>query len=506
MSKFNQANTLAKAFSANGNLQYVKPEKEQLYELVVNTLYGRDTFYETTDAKAQRLSALVAKLVASNEFNFLANLAVHARHEMNVRNMPVMLVDQTVKALKAQGKNFAGTRTLVSQVVGRVDQITDLLALLGDKAKMPMALKRGLSDAFNKFSEYQFAKYNRAGKVTLKDAMRIVHPVPKDVDMSILFDKIMKGNLSTPDTWEVALSRDGNTKEVWEGLIDRKVLGYQATLKNLRNMLNAGVSADHQRQVAKYIVDFAASSKSLPFEFLASMEAIKSLGSQILNNALIEAMDASVVNVPSLGNKVLVLLDTSGSMGFMEGRAVKNASFLSAVLASASKNCEKFTLISFASNARRHTINTSERVFSTYEKLVKASGGGSTDFLAGLIEATKDGVEYDTVIVLTDNEMDSFKHSYNVGNFQKQATRVIIDCSASETSIASPYAGWHHLAGWSPNMFRYLDAVREGTSMVEMLSQPFSSMLMKRELASRRWSSKEVPTSNVPKAGLTHSD
>jgi len=214
MSKFNQANTSPKALSANGNLQYVKPEKQQLYELVVNTLYGRDTYYESTDDKAKRLSTIVTKLVADGELDFLANLAVHARHEMNVRNMPVMLVDQTVKALKNQGKNFAGTRTLVSQVVGRVDQITDLLALLGTKTKMPMALKRGLSDAFNKFNEYQFAKYNRAGKVTLKDAMRIVHPVPRDVDTSILFDKIMKDTLETPDTWEVALSRVGNTKEV----------------------------------------------------------------------------------------------------------------------------------------------------------------------------------------------------------------------------------------------------------------------------------------------------
>jgi hypothetical protein len=173
-------------------------------------------------------------------------------------------------------------------------------------------------------------------------------------------------------------------------------------------------------------------------------------------------------------------------MGMGGGLAVKNASFLSAVLASASKNCEKFTLVSFASSARRHAINTSERVFSTYEKLVKASGGGSTDFHAGLIEASRDGVQYDTVIVLTDNEVDSFRHTYNVGNFQKQATRVIINCEASETSIASPYAGWHHLAGWSPNMFRYLDAVREGTSMVEMLSQPFSSTLMKRDLEARK--------------------
>jgi len=506
MSKFNQANTSPKALSANGNLQYVKPEKQQLYELVVNTLYGRDTYYESTDDKAKRLSTIVTKLVADGELDFLANLAVHARHEMNVRNMPVMLVDQTVKALKNQGKNFAGTRTLVSQVVGRVDQITDLLALLGTKTKMPMALKRGLSDAFNKFNEYQFAKYNRAGKVTLKDAMRIVHPVPRDVDTSILFDKIMKDTLETPDTWEVALSRDGNTKEVWEGLIDRKVLGYQATLKNLRNMLNAGVSTDHQRQVAKYIIDFAASSKSLPFEFLASMEAINSLGSQILNNALIEAMDASVVNVPSLGNKVLVLLDTSGSMRFDNNLAIRNASFLSAVLSSSSKNCEKFTLITFASQAERQPVNTSERVFSTYEKLFRNSNGGSTNFLSGLQEAESDGEQYDTIIVLTDNEMDDFKRTRSLSHFQPQATKVIINCAASTTSVAPIYSGWIHLAGWSPNMFRYLDAVREGTSIVQMLSQPFSTFLMRHDLESRRISSKEIAKSNVPKAGLVHSD
>jgi len=488
MSKFNKV--LSKPLSANGNPQYAKSEKEQLYELVVNTLYGRDTFYETTDEKAVRLHSLVNTLVNKSELDFLANLAVYARYDMNMRNMPIMLVDAFIKSLKAKTTEFAGTRLLVKEVVGRVDQITDLLALLGDKTKIPMALKRGLSDAFNKFNEYQFAKYNRKGKVTLKDAMRIIHPVPKDEDTSALFSRIMTDTLATPDTWEVQLSKHGNTKEVWEGLIERKVLGYQATLKNLRNMICADISVKAQRQVADYIVSNALRSKSLPFEFLAAMEAIEELDNIIFSNAIIDAMDATICNVPSLGDKVLVMLDTSGSMFFDRGLAVKNSSFLSAVLATASKNSEKFSLVRFASEATFTHVNTGEKVYSTYRNLIKNAGtGGSTNFEAALAIVNHKNYDYDTVIVLTDNEIDDFRCLNTITTFQPKATKIVINCAASQTSIAPPAKGWHMLAGWSPNMFKYLDALREGESVVKMLSRPFTG----------RCSSTQLNSSNLPK-------
>lgn len=475
MTQFNKSNKTQLQYSKNGNLQYAKSVKQQAYELVVNSLYGCDTFYESSDEKVVRMREVFSQLVSKGELDFLANLLVFARTEMHMRNMPIMGLSIFIDELRNQHRAFKGVRKLVPEVVQRVDQITDLLALLPSKAKMPMALKRGLSDAFNKFNEYQFAKYNRKGKVTLKDALRIVHPVPKDEDQSYIYQKIMANELQTPDTWEVELSAKGNTKEVWEGLIDRKVLGYQAILKNLRNMLV--VSDQHKRVVADYITSKALNSKSLPFEFLAAMKAIEAQGCQIFNTALIKAMDLTVANVPKLGNKVLVLLDTSGSMTFSGGNNTQSAAelscFLTAVLAKSSANAGTFDVVNFSSNAKWKHINTYNSVYSIYQKLLASVGGGSTNFEAALdLGSTR---EYDTVFCLTDNEIDDFNYRGRgaAENFQKDAERYIINCAASTSSPLPPHSGWHALAGWSTNMFKYIEAMRNGESMVERLSRPF---------------------------------
>ncbi len=135
MSRFNQANTLQKAISKNGNVQFQKSLKQQAYDLVVNSLYGRDTFYESTSDKAVRLHKIVAELVANGEEVFLANLMMFARNEMHIRNMPVLGTMLLIGELYGQKRTFPNTRNLVSEVVQRVDQITDMLALMSTKTK-----------------------------------------------------------------------------------------------------------------------------------------------------------------------------------------------------------------------------------------------------------------------------------------------------------------------------------------------------------------------------------
>ena len=46
------------------------------------------------------------------------------------------------------------------------------------KKKLSAQVKKGLAQAFAKFDEYQFAKYNRDGDVKLRDVMFLCHPKP----------------------------------------------------------------------------------------------------------------------------------------------------------------------------------------------------------------------------------------------------------------------------------------------------------------------------------------
>lgn len=154
------------------------PEME-LYSAVV-TAGLSDNFYEKSDTRLARIQELMLK----NNPEYVAKLAVYARNEMYMRSVPMVLA---VELAKANSGNAVVSKT-VNGVVKRADEITELLAYYqlannrnGVKKlnKLSKQIQKGLSEAFNRFDEYQFAKYNRATEVKLRDALFIVHPKAK---------------------------------------------------------------------------------------------------------------------------------------------------------------------------------------------------------------------------------------------------------------------------------------------------------------------------------------
>ena len=53
-----------------------------------------------------------------------------------------------------------------------------------------------------------------------------------------LTDKVYNDTLEIPYTWETELSSKGNTKEVWDELVNSGKLPIMATIRNLRNILD----------------------------------------------------------------------------------------------------------------------------------------------------------------------------------------------------------------------------------------------------------------------------
>ena len=103
---------------------------------------------------------------------------------------------------------------------------------------MPLSgqVKKGLAAAFPKFDEYQLAKYDRGGPIKLRDVLFLCHAKPRDAAQAGVWKKLIWGRLTTPDTWEVALSSGADKREAWERLLRENKLGALALLRNLRNM------------------------------------------------------------------------------------------------------------------------------------------------------------------------------------------------------------------------------------------------------------------------------
>ena len=278
------------------------------------------------------------KLIAKSDPAFVAQLAVYTREQMYLRSVPLVLAVELAKI--HQGDDLLSR--LVARIVQRADEITELLAYyqlanarvdLKKLNKLSKQIQKGLAMAFNKFDEYQFAKYNRQTEIKLKDALFLVHPKAKDKNQQELFDKIVADNLEVPYTWEVELSALGQQKfdsdmmrkvaiqDKWEELIESGKLGYMALLRNLRNMLQAEVRSGFIKSVAERLADKyqVAKSKQLPFRFLSAyreLKTVKSTDTVIILNALEKAILASAVNLKGFDSntKVLIACDTSGSM------------------------------------------------------------------------------------------------------------------------------------------------------------------------------------------------
>lgn len=310
----------------------LSPEWE-LYTAVVTSGLN-DSFYESTSARLGNIRNLIVR----NDPEFVARLAVYTRTRMNMRSIPLVLA---VELARIHRGDSIVCKT-VADVVRRADEITELLAYyqqVNDRKemkklnKLSKQIQNGLKEAFNRFDEYQFAKYNRDTEVKLRDALFLVHPKAKSEEQQAVFNKIVSNSLETPYTWETELSALGQIdfvtekarkeafQQKWEELIDSGKVGYMALLRNLRNLLAANVSEAHVAKVCKLMSSPEAvrRSKQLPFRFLSAYREISNVDSvyapRILD-ALEQAVAVSAERIKGFDSDTRVLLacDVSGSM------------------------------------------------------------------------------------------------------------------------------------------------------------------------------------------------
>lgn len=486
-------------YSKEGNLQYTKEPLQHLYELTVSTLVGKDTFYRSNNELIKDTIKEIQTAVEMGAYDFIANLAIHARTQMDIRFMPIILVVQFAKILadkrqavqNAKDFNYPHMRQLVCDVIQRADQITDMYAyaleVFGSKNQIPMAIKRGVADAFNKFNEYHFAKYNRNGSVKLRDVLRIVHPRAKSEKQGFIFEKIVKEILESPYTWEVEFSKNGqlpkskrkSKKQIWTELLISNKLGYMALLRNLRNIISAGVDDEIlELHVANVISDpvRVAESRQFPHAFVLAYKAAASVNApHKLLCAIEEALELSCKNIPQLGKRVALFVDSSGSMQHPSHNSpADHASVLAAALAKANSKAWDLRIYYFDTTARRIDINTDNSVLALARQLREQSKGGSTKIEEAFRLMNKEEYMPDALIVLSDMEVApcNLNTHYN-SNEEHDCVKIAINLNSSSTSPLSRRNGWHQMAGWSDKMFLFIPAMHEKKSIVDLLNVPY---------------------------------
>jgi len=169
-------------------------------------------------------------------------------------------------------------------------------------------------------------KYFGNGKVKVSNLVNICHPTPKDEAQRLMFKQVLENTL--PNIATAQTVNAGSTGEVraqnYAAMLKERKLGYMALLKNLKNMLEAGVDDETVDNMCTLLRNKNAVLKSrvLPFRFTQAYFMVDSMSidrfkSQKLLKAIEDGfvLSSGNIGIASGNEKVAILLDESGSMG-----------------------------------------------------------------------------------------------------------------------------------------------------------------------------------------------
>ncbi|MDU0372713.1 TROVE domain-containing protein [Hymenobacter endophyticus] len=516
--RFNQLLPTTPVLNHAGAPAYALTPALELYAAVA-TAGLSNQFYEKADTRLARLRVLVAQ----NEPLFVAQLAVYAREKLYLRSVPLVLAVE----LARRHQGTALVSRLVARVVQRPDEITELLAYYaaangrsGPKTlgRLSKQVQKGLALAFNKFDGYQLAKYDRAGAVRLRDALFLVHPRAQDDARQALFDQLVAGSLPTPYTWETELSALGQAafataderaaafRRKWTELIGSGKLGYMALLRNLRNILEAGVPPEALAQVCATLADArqVARSKQLPFRFLAAYREVKVLEAGLVNATLaalglrqnptapvLEALEAAIghstANLPGFGpeSRVVVACDVSGSMQQpVSARSRVLLYDVGLVLGMLLQSrCQNVVTGIFGDTWKRIGLPRGQ-VLRNVQELYKHEGevGYSTNGYLVIEDLRRRREVVEKVMIFTDCQL--WNSHFNGSSLAKewaeyrrtvapQARLYFFDLAGHGTTPVQthPEHGAYLIAGWSDKIFDVLTALENGGSALTEIEQ-----------------------------------
>jgi len=440
-----QADVKTVAMTHEGATAAQISDRLTLRRSVMSCLLWEDSFYES----GQDIAARVQTLALGQPANVVAALAIEAREEMHLRHVPLLLLS----CLARTGSGSRLVSETIARVIQRADEITELLAIHAKregvavskiKPKISAQMKRGIAKAFDKFDEYQLAKYNRETPIKLRDALFLAHPKPGEV-RDALYKRLIAGELQTPDTWEVALSAGSDKKETFERLIKERKLGYLALLRNLRNMEQAGV--DEALVKAAILARKGGADRVLPFRYVAAARAAVSY-----EEALDAALIASIGEAPMLKGRTIVLVDVSGSMHVaLSQHGDMTRIDAAAALASLIKS-EEIEVWSFSDNLVRvpHRYG-----MGGIDAVRHSQSHGGTQLIAALHEL-KDRY-CNRLIVISDEQAHWDWQNREVPKDLKM-TAYMINVASFQHGVG--YGdGWTHIDGWSDSVIRYIVAI-----------------------------------------------
>ncbi|MBB4764495.1 TROVE domain-containing protein [Amorphoplanes digitatis] len=416
--------------------------RAELFLLGVSNMVGEDTFYEGAADRDDRFRALVAAVAVADP-DWFARFVRWLRTGAMLRSASVVAALEGARAQVAAG--IPGSRATVDAALQRADEPGEALAYwLGRYGRaLPKPVKRGVADAAVRlYHERSLLKYDTdRSAVRFGDVIELTHPTARDERQGDLFRHALdrrhhrdnpipaslttlaaraelmalpverRGEVGDPAvlgaagmTWEALAGwrQTAMDAAAWEAIIPG--MGYLALLRNLRNFDQAGVGDAVAETVAARLADpgEVARSRVLPMRFLSAFNAAPSLRWAY---PLERALQHALADVPALGARTLILIDTSGSMdsGFSKDGSLRCWDAATVFGLALAARAHDATVVSFSDGSRVFPAVAGESVLAAVRRF--KDGGyffGSGTQTERAVRTHYDG--HDRVVILTDEQ------------------------------------------------------------------------------------------------------
>jgi 60 kDa SS-A/Ro ribonucleoprotein len=474
---------------------YALSAEASLAQLAATGCLSR-TFYATAEDQL----AKVLELASQVDVDFLARAAIYSRERGLMKDMPALLC-----AVLAT-RDLDRLAEVFLKVIDNGRMLRNFVQIIRSGAtgrkSLGSAPKRLIQQWLAYATDRQLINASIGNSPSLADIVKMVHPHPaspsRDAFYAWLIGKpydavALPDALRAYEAWKI--TREGAVPDVpfqmltalnlgeaeWSAIAD--TASWQTTRMNLNTFARHGVFRDEAqvKKIAARLADatLVRKSKVFPYQLLVAYLNAGDDVPALVKEALQDAMETAISNVPAIAGKVVVCPDVSGSMkssvtGYQKGSASKVRCVDVAALVAASflRRNTKTTVLPFECDVVKVGLNPRDSVMTNAGKLA-AVGGGGTNCSAPLRKLNSSGAKADLVIFVSDNEswMDARKGGRGTAvlaeweMFRKKnpaARLVCIDLVPNTTTQAPDRKDILNIGGFSDAVFDLIASFAAG--------------------------------------------
>lgn len=474
---------------------YVRSHEAALAQLAATGCLNA-TFYASAESQLDR----VLELAKAVDVDFLARTALYSRRRSLMKDMPALLC--AVLATRDMDRLIE----IFPQVIDNGRMLRNFVQIVRSgvtgRKSLGSAPKRLVRQWLERATECQLIDASIGNAPSLADIVKMVHPRPKDPAREAFYawligkpwnPEALPETLRAFEAWK--RNREGDVPAVPFQMLTALNLGkkewsaiaanapWQMTRMNLNTFQRHGVFEDGglSNRIAKRLRDPDAVRRArvFPYQLLVTFLNADAALLHRVREALQDAMEISLENVPSVAGRVVICPDVSGSMqsavtGYQKGassrvRCVDVAGLIAAAFLRKNRDAE---VLPFECDVVALKLNPRDSVMTNATQLAKIGGGG-TNCSAPLRHLNARKAKADLVIFVSDNEswMDArpggrgtaMLEEWNMFKNRNPAARLVcIDLVPNTTVQAPDRKDILNIGGFSDAVFELVSAYAEG--------------------------------------------